>query len=66
MPTDELRGTFEVATVEVQVTATKRGTGDFEDGVGGLLDLGIWAIFYRNLRETQSDPVLSKAEIGTL
>jgi hypothetical protein len=49
MSADEVRGALEVATVKVQVTATESGTCDFEDGIGGFLDLGIWAVFYRDL-----------------
>lgn len=40
-----------MATVEVQVTAAECSTGDFEDGVGGLPDLGVWVVFYRDLGE---------------
>ena len=45
MAADEVRGAFQVAAVEMQVAATEGGGGDFEDGVGGLLDLGIGPVF---------------------
>jgi hypothetical protein len=67
MATDEIRGALEMATVEVQVTAAERGAGDFQDGISGLLDLGVGAIFYRNLRRISVESVVpSERRIGTL
>jgi hypothetical protein len=69
VPADEIRWALEVAAVEVQVTAAERGAGDFEDGVGGLLDLGIWAVFYRDLGQFSVSvpcPFGAREERGTL
>ena len=49
VPADEVGRAFEVAAVEVQVGAAEGGGGDFEDGVGGFLDLGDGAVFYFDL-----------------
>ena len=38
-----------MSSVEVQVAAAERCGGNFEDGVGGFLDLGIRAVFYGDL-----------------
>lgn len=45
MPADEVRGAFQVAAVEVEVAAAEGGGSDFEDGIGGLLELRIGAVF---------------------
>ena len=42
---DEVGWAFEVAAVEVQVAAAEGGAGDFQDGVGGVFELGYWAVF---------------------
>jgi hypothetical protein len=51
---DEVGRSFQVAAVEVQVAAAEGGAGDFEDGVGGILELGYWAVFDDDLYETIS------------
>jgi hypothetical protein len=51
---DEVGRAFQVAAVEVQVAAAEGGAGDFEDGVGGVLELGYWAVFDDDLCETIS------------
>jgi hypothetical protein len=50
VPADEVGRALEVAAVEVQVAAAEGGAGDAEDGVGGLLDFGGWAVFYYDLQ----------------
>jgi len=45
MPADEVGGALEVAAVEVQVGAAEGGGGDFEDGVGGVLEFGVGPVF---------------------
>jgi hypothetical protein len=45
MAADEVRWAFEVSAVEVQVAAAESCGGDFEDCVGGLLDVGVGAVF---------------------
>lgn len=47
---DEVRRAFQVAAVEVQVAAAEGGGGDFEDGIGGFLDLGDGTVFDDDLR----------------
>lgn len=60
-------GAFEMATVKVQVAATERGAGDFQDSISGLLNLRVGAIFYRNLREDSVQcAVPSERRIRTL
>ena len=49
MPADEIRWALEMASVEVQVAAAEGGAADFQDGVGGLLELGVGAVFYGDL-----------------
>ncbi|KAI6915321.1 hypothetical protein KC334_g46 [Hortaea werneckii] len=46
VPADEVRRTLDVAAVEVQVAAAQRGGGDFEDGVGGVLEFGDRTVFH--------------------
>lgn len=41
----ETRRAFQVATVVVQVAAAQRGGCDFEDGIGGLLESWVGAVF---------------------
>ena len=48
---DEVGRAFEVAAVEVEVAATEGGASDFEDGVGGILKLGVGAVFYNDLEQ---------------
>lgn len=50
---DEIGWAFEMAAVRVEIAAAEGGAGYFDDGVGGLLDLRVRAIFYGDLREDQ-------------
>jgi hypothetical protein len=45
MAADEVGWAFEVSAVEVQVAAAESRGGNFEDCVGGLLDVGVGAVF---------------------
>jgi hypothetical protein len=54
MSTDEVGRAFEMSSVEVQVAAAEGCGGDFEDCVGGLLDLWVRAVFDGDLETTVS------------
>jgi hypothetical protein len=47
--TDEVGWAFEMSSVEVQVAAAEGCGGDFQDSVGGLLNLWVWTVFYGDL-----------------
>jgi hypothetical protein len=47
--TDEVWWAFEMPSVEVQVAAAEGCGGDFQDGVGWLLNLWVRAVFYGDL-----------------
>ncbi len=49
MPADEIRWALEMASVEVQVAAAEGGAADFQDGIGGFLELGVGSVFYCDL-----------------
>ena len=49
MAADEVGWAFEVPSVEVQVAAAEGCGGDLEDGISGLLDLWVRAVFYGDL-----------------
>lgn len=45
MPTDEVRRTLQVATIEVQIAAAEGGASNFEDRIGWILEFGVRAVF---------------------
>ena len=47
--TDKVWWAFEVAAIEMKVAAAKSSAGDAKDGIGWMLELGIWAVFNSNL-----------------
>lgn len=49
VPADEVRRTLQMTPVEVQVATAQSCRRDFEDGIGGLLDVRIRAVFDSNL-----------------
>jgi len=50
MPTDEARRTLQMAAVVMQVAAAQCGRGDFEDGIGWLLQGWVWTVFNGDLQ----------------
>jgi hypothetical protein len=60
--TDEVGWALEMSSVEVQVAAAKGCGGDFEDRVGGLLNLWVRAVFYSDLLPAVSTPFSSDGD----
>ena len=54
MTADEIGRALEMSSVEVQVAAAEGCGGDLEDGISGLLDLWVRAVFYGDLVLTVS------------
>ena len=49
MATDEVGRTFEMSSVEVQITAAEGCGGDFQDRIRWLLDVRVGTVFHCDL-----------------
>lgn len=45
MSADEVGRALQMTSVEVEVRTAEGGRGYFEDGVGWLLEFGVWSVF---------------------